>query len=63
MKPGPLARGCSPRGGGCSYDITLDYISKLRLSDTAIKWPWLQLPVEIDQALKQWRTEGIARAW
>ena len=27
-----------------------DYISKLRLSDTAIEWPWLQLPVEVDQA-------------
>ena len=27
-----------------------DYISKLRLRDTAIEWPWLHLPVEVDQA-------------
>ena len=27
-----------------------DYISKLQRMDTAIEWPWLKLPVEVDQA-------------
>ncbi len=27
-----------------------DYISRLQRMDTAIQWPWLKLPVEVDQA-------------
>ena len=27
-----------------------EYISRLRIMDTTIEWPWLNLPVEVDQA-------------